>query len=176
VNGSAGDLGIPNPNESREDLGKDIENDTTVPDFYETNPTVYSQEVGNLADRVATHQSVESVLGKNAQQTTAQALQETQSLVTASASAANSAQKLQVSQEILKLLIANSARSNAIQAAMSSQLTGLRVDQQFSNLGTTDISRTLDENARRDRFNDAVSSTTILSLSAQAGLMEGSPQ
>lgn len=173
VNDTAGELGIPNPNQTREDLGKDIESNTDVPDFFETNPTVYSQQIGNLADRIATHQSVESVLGKNAQQTTAEALKETQSLVEESAAAANSAGKMNISQNILKLLVANSARSNAIQAAISTQLTGLRVDQQFTNLGAADISRTLDDEARLRRFNDQTASAAVLTLSSQAGLMEG---
>lgn len=171
---AAGDMGIPNPNDARQSAEEEAKDGDSTPDVFEINKDVYAVGVGNLIDRIATRQAVESVLGKQGQEKTVKELDSNSQAVEDNALAASQAQELDVTQDIMKLFITNDARTSAILAASRAELSRLRTDVQFTNLNLVNISRSLDEEARHYRVQRAASSAKILTLSAQAGLI-GAP-
>lgn len=171
---AAGDMGIPNPNDARQSAEEEAKDGDSTPDVFEINKDAYAVGVGNLIDRIATRQAIESVLGKPGQEKTVKELDSNSQAVEDNALAASQAQELDVTQDIMKLFITNDARTSAISAASRAELSRLRTDVQFTNLNLVNISRTLDEQARHYRVQRAASSAKILTLSAQAGLI-GAP-
>lgn len=170
LNGSSGEMGIPNPNEARPKVEQQAM-DGSVPDLFDINSIVYGQQTANLADRIATKQSVESVLGQQGQAKMSQNIESGKEIVAANEQAASTAQEMDVTQDIMKLIIQNDARSSTIALATQNELQDIKVSSQFTNLNLANVSRTLDENAKHARVERAANSNAVLSLAAQTGLI-----
>ena len=62
------------------------------------------------------------------------------------------------------------ARDSVISATISSELTRLRIDSQYTNANLTNVSRTLDQNLRRDLVNDSLNQSRLMYLTSQSFL------
>ena len=167
--GSTGELGIPNPNQARQDIENRID-ETEQTDFFEVNPEVHALYLANSLDRVATKIAIDTVLGEEGQQQIQTELATTNSTLVAIAEEAEAAQELDVTQDVMKAMIRVMANQSTLMGASHSNASNARIDRQFSNLNLVNISRTLDEGRKAKRVESAAAGAKALYMGAQVGL------
>lgn len=151
---SKGDLGIPNPNETRQKTEEAVNSAVgagSQPDVFEVNPTVYSVYAANQVDRLNTQASIETVLGKEGQEQIKKQLDLTKETVEGIATDTDDAQSLDVTQDVMKKQTQVLNGQSIILSAIPTNLQHLRVDNQYIKLNLGNISRTMDEIARSKR-------------------------
>ncbi|MGK7947264.1 MAG: hypothetical protein AB4368_00275 [Xenococcaceae cyanobacterium] len=166
---STGELGIPNPNQARQEVEERVDT-TGETDFFEVNPEVHSLYLANSLDRVATKIAIDTVLGEEGQQQIQTELEITNSTLAAIASEAEAAQELDVTQDVMKATIRVMANQSALMGASHTDATNARIDRQFGNLNLVNISRTLDEGQKAKRVESAAAGAKALYMGAQVGL------
>lgn len=169
---SLGEMGIPNPNEvrGRIDDGAVSLSPADIPDAFEINKVVWGTYAGNQVDRDLTRLGIETVLGATGQQRMKQESDSTQSTVKGIVTDADVAQKLDVTQDVMKKQIRIFAQQSLILGAMRADAMQARVDMQYTNLNITNISRSLDEANRARRVEDSAQAAKLLFIASQAHL------
>ena len=167
---TTGPMGVPNPNAARERAGEVLGQNGEVPDAFDINPVPYKLAAGNLAERIATRLMVDSVLGDGGQEQMAQEIEDTLESVSAIAESSDSAQEMDVSQDIFKEMIRSRAIDSITLGKTYNEALRARMDRQFTNVNLTNISRTLDEQARSSRVEQAAMSAKLQYIAAQASL------
>ncbi len=167
--GSTGELGIPNPNQARQDIENRID-ETEPTDFFEVNPEVHALYLANSLDRVATKIAIDTVLGEEGQKQIQTELETTNSTLATIAEEAEAARELDVTQDVMKATIRVMANQSAFLGASRTDATNARIDRQFTNLNLVNISRTLDEERKAKRVESAAAGAKALYMGAQVGL------
>ncbi len=169
---SQGEMGIPNPNEvrGRIDDGALRSSPADIPDAFEVNKVVWGTYAGNQVDRDLTRLGIETVLGATGQQRMKQETNSTQSTVKGIVTDADEAQKLDVTQDVMKKQIRIFAQQSLILGAMRADAMQARVDTQYTNLNITNISRSLDEANRARRVEDSAQAAKLLFIASQSHL------
>ncbi len=169
---SLGEMGIPNPNEvrGRIDDGALRSSPADIPDAFEVNKVVWGTYAGNQVDRDLTRLGIETVLGATGQQRMKQETNSTQSTVKGIVTDADEAQKLDVTQDVMKKQIRIFAQQSLILGAMRADAMQARVDTQYTNLNITNISRSLDEANRARRVEDSAQAAKLLFIASQSHL------
>ena len=167
--GSRGKLGIPNPNQTRQEIEKRIDA-TQQTALFEVNPEVHSLYLANSLDRVATKIALATVLGEEGQSQIQTDLETTNSTLISIGSEAEAAQSLDVTQDVMKTLVRMMASQSTLMGAMRTDAVNSRIERQFTNLNLVNASRTLDESRKAERVEAAAAGAKVLYLGAQVGL------
>lgn len=166
---ATGELGIPNPLEVQQAIKEASLTQVSDSPFI-SNPHVWLEFEQNIADRGLTKLNLETVLGttgqQNRQETLAQASEKVEQLV----SEADYAQSLTSTQDVLKSLVQIQAMDTVIAQMYHQDQYLARNDQQFTNLNLTNISRTLDADAKVKTLNRKGNAAQALYWSAQLSL------
>lgn len=172
IKDSQGEMGIPNPNavRSRIDSGAIASEAADIPDAFEVNKVVWGTYAGNQVDRDLTRLGIETVLGATGQQRMKQETNSTQSTVKGIVTDADEAQKLDVTQDVMKKQIRIFAQQSLILGAMRADAMQARVDTQYTNLNIANISRSLDEVNRARRVEDSAQAAKLLFIASQSHL------
>jgi hypothetical protein len=172
IKDSQGEMGIPNPNavRGRIDSGAIASEAADIPDAFEVNKVVWGTYAGNQVDRDLTRLGIETVLGATGQQRMKQETNSTQSTVKGIVTDADEAQKLDVTQDVMKKQIRIFAQQSLILGAMRADAMQARVDTQYTNLNITNISRSLDEANRARRVEDSAQAAKLLFIASQSHL------
>lgn len=172
IKDSQGEMGIPNPNavRGRIDEGAIAREAADIPDAFEVNKVVWGTYASNQVDRDLTRLGIETVLGATGQQRMKQETNSTQSTVKGIVTDADEAQKLDVTQDVMKKQIRISAQQSLILGAMRADAMQARVDTQYTNLNITNISRSLDEANRARRVEDSAQAAKLLFIASQSHL------
>ena len=166
---STGELGIPIPNQTRQDIENRIDQ-TSPTDFFEVNPEVHSLYLANSLDRIATKIAIDTVLGEDGQKQLKTELEATNSTLEAIAQEAEDAQSLDVTQDVMKATIRLMAHQSVLIGATRNDTLDARLERQFTNLNLVNISRTLDEQRKARRVESAGAGAKALYMGVQAGL------
>ncbi len=167
---TTGPMGVPNPNAARGRAGEVLGDGGEVPDAFDVNYVPYKLAAGNMAERVATRVMVDSVLGDAGQEQINQEIEDTLEGIDAIAEASDGAQELDVSQDIFKEMIRSRAIDSITLGKTYNEALRARMDRQFTNVNLTNISRSLDEQARSRRVEQAALSAKLQFVAAQAAL------
>ncbi len=166
---ATGALGIPNPLEVQQQIGSQAFTGKSDNPFID-NPIVEASYEKNQGDRKLTKLNLESVMGNQGQKTRDDAKDEVGNQVTQIMSIADNAQTLTSSQDVLKSLVSIQAMETTIAEFYRQEQYLSRVDQQFTNLNLTNISRTLDQQSKREILGIKGNAAKALALSAQLSL------
>lgn len=169
ITAATGSLGIPNPLEVQQQIGLEAFTGKSDNPFID-NPIVEVSYEKNRGDRKLTKLNLESVMGNQGQKTRDDAIAEVGNQVKQIMSEADNAQTLTSSQDVLKSLVSIQAMDTAISEFYRQEQYLSRVDQQFTNLNLTNISRTLDEQSKREILGIKGNAAKALALSAQLSL------
>lgn len=172
VKDSQGEMGIPNPNSVRGKInaGAVTFEPADIPDAFEINKVVWGTYAGNSFDRDLTRLGIETVLGELGQQQMKQEIDSTQETVSGIATDAESAQNLDVTQDVMKKHIRVLAQQSLILGAIRADALQARLDTQYTNLNITNISRSLDESNRSRRVEQSAQAAKLLFIASQAHL------
>lgn len=165
-----GDMGIPDPNKARSEIEKATTSnpeDTGTGDIFEINKVVWGISAANQLDRDLTKVQISTVLGEAGQKSTKKQTDATQETVKNTAETADDAQKLDITQDVMKEQIKVSAQQSLLLGGLRADSLQARNDTQFTNMNLVNSSRTLDELARAERVK---SSSNAMSLSNVSGL------
>lgn len=169
---TVGEMGIPDPNKSRSEIEKQtLKNpeDTGTGDIFEVNKVVWGVSAANQLDRDLTRLQISTVLGEAGQKSTKKQIDATQETVKNTAETADDAQKLDITQDVMKEQIKVSAQQSLLLGGLRADSLQARNDTQFTNMNLVNSSRTLDELARAERVK---SSSNAMSLSNVSGLAQ----
>lgn len=166
---SQGDAGIPIPSQVRLKMQEAVENGGSNNSF-EVNPTVVSLYAGNMADRGTTRLAAESTLGEVGQKKMVEESKGLQKAVISSFSTAKSAQKLDVTQDVMKQMVQMQATQNLLTGSVAASSQQNRIDNALANLNLTNMSRSLDESNRSRRIDRSLLATKVLQSTAQLTL------
>ena len=147
--------------------------DSDLPELtepFQTNSQVQANLNSNAADRTQTQVAIESVLGERGQEAIEQQFNSQRENLTEIAGQANVAFEATATQDVMKNIAKILARDSVISATISSELTRLRIDSQYTNANLTNVSRTLDQNLRRDLVNDSLNQSRLMYLTSQSFL------
>lgn len=172
VRDARGPMEIPNPNETRGRIEQSAGRaaPSVNADVFEINNVVWSVYAANQVDRDLTRIGIESVLGASGQEKMQSSIDETKKIVQQVGKDADAAQRLDVTQDVMKLHAKNFAQQTAILGALRADNLKARVDSQFTNLNLMNISRTLDEQTRSERVDLAGNAMLLLDAAGQVSL------
>jgi hypothetical protein len=171
-----GALNLPIPSRVQELVRRAISEppgDSDLPELtdpFQTNSQVQANLNSNAADRTQTQVAIESVLGERGQEAIEQQFNSQRENLTEIAGQANVAFEATATQDVMKNIAKILARDSVISATISSELTRLRIDSQYTNANLTNVSRTLDQNLRRDLVNDSLNQSRLMYLTSQSFL------
>lgn len=150
--------------------GTGAANTASPPDAFEVSRTVYGAVAENEMHRQSSLMHLNGVIGEAGQTQTRKDLEVTQQLVNEDLNTSTAAQKLDVTQDVMKSMITMNARQSVMSAAIRGDTLKLRQDIQYNTLAAVDASRTLDELARDNRVKASASAMHLLEISGQARL------
>jgi hypothetical protein len=171
-----GALNLPIPSRVQELVRRAISethSDDALPELsdpFQTNSQIQANLNSNAADRIQTQVAIESVLGERGQQTIEQQFNSQRENLTKIAEQANLAFEATSTQDVMKNIAKMLARDSVISATISSEITRLRIDSQYTNSNLTNVSRTLDQNLRRSLVNDSLNQSRLMYLTSQSFL------
>lgn len=166
---ATGELGIPNPLEIQQAIKEASLTEVSDSPFI-SNPHVFLEFKQNIADRGITKLNLETVLGTTGQQNRQETLAQASEKVEQVSSEADHAQSLTSTQDVLKSLVQIQAMDTMIAQMYHQDQYLARNDRQFTNLNLTNISRTLDADAKVKTLNRKGNAAQALYWSAQVSL------
>ena len=170
LSGATGVMGLPDPNEVKKTIAKDVTDSPHTPDVFNTNESSYALDLYHTSDRVTTAINSQTVLSKDGQEQTKKQVDQITETIQTIATASDDAQSATNSQDVLKAI----AREIAQQAVLSSfaQVSALnsRTDAAITNNNLSNISDTLDQQKRKEEANSTVDSFMLLNIGAQSNL------
>ncbi|MBD2294060.1 hypothetical protein H6G06_11290 [Anabaena sphaerica FACHB-251] len=196
LNGSTGQLNLPNPIE----VGRQARQDLffyPITDKFENNPVVKANAISNEMNRLIIRGSVEGVMGRDGQGRLKNKLEETENIITTIVETVNNAE--QSNQNLLSDIIAKlpainnisqqiSAQSNANQINLQLQSLKVQSEQskiigetlaqtmqtnqslQYSNLNLASISQQMEEMNRARRVDSATEAARLMRTTSQIDL------
>lgn len=173
-----GVLNIPIPSQVQEEIRRAItESDSTsseglprITNTFQTNSLIQANLNSNAAARSQTQIAIESVLGERGQQSIRAQLNSNSSNLAEIANQANVTLNATATQDVMKNIAKQLALDSFISATISSELTKLRIDTQYTNTNLTNLSRSLDQQLRRELVNDSINQSRLLYLNSSASL------
>lgn len=172
VENATGEMNIPNPNQTRAEIEKSTVESTAAqqPDVFEMNNVVWGVYAANDMDRDLTRLAIESVMGEAGQKQMNTTIQSVEKVVKEIGDDANKAQKLDVTQDVMKTQIKAFAQQSVLLAGIRAEASRSRVDTQFTNLNLMNASRTLDELTRSQRMESSSNAMYLIEISGQSNL------
>lgn len=169
---STGDVGIPDPNQTRQKTQQQIKDavGSGQADVFEINPIVYAAYAANQLDRLNTRGSIETVLGNSGQKQIKKQLDAVADTTKDIAKTANESQSLDVTQDVMKKQAKIFAQQSLLLAGIRADGLTARTDAQFTNLNLMNVSRTMDEIARRERVSASANAMYLVEISGLARL------
>lgn len=164
-----GELGIPNPLQVQQTIKQQSFSEVADNPFVD-NPHVFLEFEQNIGDRALTKLHLETVMGETGQENRQNTMAQTSDLANEIGSEVESAQGLTSTQDVLKTLVKIKGAEIAIDQLYLQDRYLARNDQQFANLNLTNISRTLDEDSKREILNRKGNAATTLYWSSQLSL------
>lgn len=165
-----GELGVPSPLEVQQKIKEQALEGNVSDNPFVDNPHTFLEFKQNINDRTLTKLHMETVMGETGQDNREQAMEIASEKANNIADEAESAQSLTSTQDVLKALVKIKSMEVAIdQLYLQDQYTA-RNDQQFTNLNLTNISRTLDEDSKREILNRKGNAARTLYWSSQLSL------
>ena len=165
-----GELGIPDVFQARSTIQQKVNEAGETPDIFLANPQVYSIQLGNLEDRIATSLSAKTVLSEAGQTQMKDEIQQSSAVVQSILDTSNEAQSYDNTQDVVKALARINAQQSVTTAMNHVASLRNRQDTQFTNLNLANISRSLDEQNRDLQARSTVDSVLLLNLTAQSHL------
>ncbi|MFP5271195.1 hypothetical protein [Coleofasciculus sp.] len=170
---ATGQMEIPDPITARKVLTESLgQGETTV--FME-NPVTGTQRAANTLDREMTRASIASVLGEAGQERVVSEIESTKEAVSQASTLAQQAQNLDASQKVLKAIAAQNGQIAEVLGQQRLDALQARQDAQYANLNLSNISETLDAEAKERRLTLMGEAAYELSAIAGNSLLDTTP-
>ncbi|HAG82509.1 MAG TPA: hypothetical protein DCL61_15435 [Cyanobacteria bacterium UBA12227] len=165
IEAATGQMEIPDPITAREVLAESLGQGEKA--VLMENPVTGTRRAANKLDREMTRASIASVLGEAGQERVASEIEGTKEAVSQTSSLANLAQNMDASQKVLKAIAAQNGQMASVLGQQRIDAMLARQDAQYANLNLSNISETLDAEAKERRM--TLMGEAAYELSAIAG-------
>jgi hypothetical protein len=169
INGTKGDMGLPDPGRSAQAASEQINADSKV-DVGEVAPAHQRTVMRNAIDRELARATAQATLGQEGQTRIKESSEAAGQSVAATAKAAETAQGLDVTQDVMKQMTVQNAQMSNLLGVMYAEDLGAKVDRAYANLNLTNISQSLDQEQRARRSRMTGEAATLMRIANQSSL------